>query len=84
MLRLRYLKITNFSLFTYCSKRLHNFCVIHSQIVETLNKLVTLNMGKAHEDSPLKFIELIQLLRVARYESIEALWDQYKARSDYR
>ncbi|KAF6714692.1 Vitellogenin-2 [Oryzias melastigma] len=55
-----------------------------AQIVETLNKLVSLNMGKAHEDSPLKFIELIQLLRVTKYESIEALWDQYKARSDYR
>ncbi|KAM9761569.1 vitellogenin 2 [Menidia menidia] len=55
-----------------------------AQIVETMNRLVTLNVGKAHEDSPLKFIELIQLLRVARYESIEALWSQFKARNDYR
>jgi len=54
------------------------------QIVETLNRLVTLNAGKAQEDSPLKFIELIQLLRVARYESIEALWSQFKAKNDYR
>ncbi|XP_075341563.1 vitellogenin-2-like isoform X4 [Odontesthes bonariensis] len=55
-----------------------------AQIVETLNRLVTLNVGKAQEDSPLKFIELIQLLRVARYESIEALWSQFKAKNDYR
>ncbi|XP_072245542.1 vitellogenin-2-like [Leuresthes tenuis] len=55
-----------------------------AQIVETLNRLVTLNVGKAQEDSPLKFIELIQLLRVARYESIEALWSQFKDKNDYR
>ncbi|XP_061594362.1 vitellogenin-2-like [Cololabis saira] len=55
-----------------------------AQIVETLNHLVTLNVGKAHEESPLKYIELIQLMRVARYESIEGLWTQFKAREDYR
>nr|AAZ17416.1 vitellogenin B [Morone americana] len=55
-----------------------------AQIVEVLNHLVTFNAAKVHEDAPLKFIELIQLLRVARYESIEALWTQFKARPDYR
>ncbi|MED6284428.1 Vitellogenin-2, partial [Characodon lateralis] len=55
-----------------------------AQIVETLNNLVSLNLGEAHEDSPLKFIELIQLLRVARYESIEALWSQFKSKSEHR
>nr|ADZ57173.1 vitellogenin Ab [Morone saxatilis] len=55
-----------------------------AQIVEVLNHLVTFNAAKVHEDAPLKFVELIQLLRVARYESIEALWTQFKARPDYR
>ncbi|XP_060934605.1 vitellogenin-2-like [Limanda limanda] len=55
-----------------------------AQIVETLNHLVTYNVAKVHEDAPLKFIELIQLLRVARLESIEALWTQFKARPDHR
>nr|XP_019936765.1 PREDICTED: vitellogenin-2-like [Paralichthys olivaceus] len=55
-----------------------------AQIVETLNHLVTYNVAKVHEDAPLKFIELIQLLRVARFESIEALWTRFKARPDHR
>ncbi|KAG8003720.1 Vitellogenin-2, partial [Nibea albiflora] len=55
-----------------------------AQIVEILNHLVTNNVARVHEDAPLKFIELIQLLRVARFESIETLWTQFKARADYR
>ncbi|XP_074525154.1 vitellogenin-2-like [Halichoeres trimaculatus] len=55
-----------------------------AQIVEVLHHLVTYNVAKVHEDAPLKFIELIQLLRVARYESIEALWSQFKAKPNYR
>nr|XP_057928817.1 vitellogenin-2-like [Doryrhamphus excisus] len=55
-----------------------------AQIVEILNHLVSNNVAKVHEDAPLKFIELIQLLRVARYESIEALWSQFKSRPDHR
>ncbi|XP_049442915.1 vitellogenin-2-like isoform X2 [Epinephelus fuscoguttatus] len=55
-----------------------------AQIVEILNHLVTNNVAKVHEDAPLKFIELVQLLRVARLESIEALWTQFKARPDHR
>ncbi|XP_039985633.1 vitellogenin-2-like [Xiphias gladius] len=55
-----------------------------AQIVEILNHIVTFNVAKVHEDAPLKFIELIQLLRVASFESIEALWTQFKARPDYR
>lgn len=57
---------------------------VSSQIVEILNHLVTFNVAKVHEDAPLKFIELIQLLRVARYESIKALWAQFKVRPDHR
>ncbi|KAG7217480.1 hypothetical protein INR49_021405 [Caranx melampygus] len=55
-----------------------------AQIVEVLNHLVTFNVAKVHEDAPLKFIELIQLLRVARFETIEALWAQFKVRPDHR
>ncbi|XP_042372245.1 vitellogenin-2-like [Plectropomus leopardus] len=55
-----------------------------AQIVELLNHMVTFNVAKVHEDAPLKFIELIQLLRVASFESIEALWTQFKARPDHR
>uniref|UniRef100_A0A8D0ASY0 Vitellogenin-2-like n=1 Tax=Sander lucioperca TaxID=283035 RepID=A0A8D0ASY0_SANLU len=55
-----------------------------AQIVEILNHLVTSNVAMVHEDAPLKFIELIQLLRVARFESIEALWTRFKAKADYR
>uniref|UniRef100_A0A3P8W3Z2 Vitellogenin-2-like n=1 Tax=Cynoglossus semilaevis TaxID=244447 RepID=A0A3P8W3Z2_CYNSE len=55
-----------------------------AQIVEILNHLVTNNEAKVHEDAPLKFIELIQLLRVARFETIEALWNQVKAKPDHR
>lgn len=58
--------------------------IIPKQIVEILNHLVTYNVAKVHEDAPLKFIELVQLMRVARFESIEALWSQFKVRPDYR
>lgn len=54
------------------------------QIVEVLNHLVTYNVEKVHEDAPLKFVELIQLLRVASFERIEALWTQYKVKPAYR
>ncbi|XP_061152871.1 vitellogenin 2 [Syngnathus typhle] len=55
-----------------------------AQIVEILNHLVSNNVAKVHEDAPLKFIELIQLLRLAKYESIEALWSQFKSRTAHR
>ncbi|XP_060889626.1 vitellogenin 2 [Labrus mixtus] len=57
---------------------------VETQIVETLNHLVANNVAKVHEDAPLKFIELIQLLRVATCENIEALWTQFKERPDHR
>ncbi|XP_067452945.1 vitellogenin-2-like isoform X2 [Thunnus thynnus] len=57
---------------------------VEAQIIEILNHLVAFNVAKVHEDAPLKFIELVQLMREARFEIIEALWSQYKVRSDYR
>uniref|UniRef100_A0A667ZJG6 Vitellogenin-like n=1 Tax=Myripristis murdjan TaxID=586833 RepID=A0A667ZJG6_9TELE len=55
-----------------------------AQIVEILNHLVTYNVEKVHEDAPLKFVELIQLLRVAHFEDIEMIWNQNKAKPAFR
>uniref|UniRef100_H3BVT1 Vitellogenin 2 n=1 Tax=Tetraodon nigroviridis TaxID=99883 RepID=H3BVT1_TETNG len=55
-----------------------------AQIVEILNHLVNFNVAKVHEDAPLKFIELIQVLRVVQFKTIEELWERFKAKPDYR
>ncbi|KAM9831430.1 vitellogenin 2 [Neosynchiropus ocellatus] len=55
-----------------------------AQLIEVLNHLVTFNAARVHEDAPLKFIELIQLLRVSGFASIEALWAQFKTKPDHR
>ncbi|KAJ8376408.1 hypothetical protein SKAU_G00069880 [Synaphobranchus kaupii] len=55
-----------------------------AQIVEILNHLVANNMAAVHEDAPLKFVQLVQLLRVASYESIDAIWAQFKAKPAFR
>ncbi|XP_074524846.1 vitellogenin-1-like isoform X3 [Halichoeres trimaculatus] len=57
---------------------------VHAQIAEVLNHLVTHDVERVHEDAPLKFLELIQLLRDARYEDLETIWSQYKTRPVYR
>ncbi|KAK9519374.1 hypothetical protein VZT92_022109 [Zoarces viviparus] len=57
---------------------------VEAQIVEILNHLVTFNVPKVHEDTPLKFIELIQLLRAASSQNIKSLWTQFKNRADHR
>lgn len=51
---------------------------------EILSHLVNFNVATVHEDAPLKFIEFIQVLRVAQLDAIEALWTKFKARPDYR
>lgn len=53
-------------------------------MVNILNHLVNFNMKMVHEDAPLKFIELIQMLRYAKYTEIESLWAQLKEKPDYR
>ncbi|XP_048107993.1 LOW QUALITY PROTEIN: vitellogenin-like [Alosa alosa] len=55
-----------------------------AQIVEILHHLVANNVAKVHEDAPLKFIQLIQVLRVATLENLEAIWTQFKAKPEYR
>uniref|UniRef100_A0A8C5I846 Vitellogenin-1-like n=1 Tax=Gouania willdenowi TaxID=441366 RepID=A0A8C5I846_GOUWI len=36
---------------------------VHSQIMKTLDHLISHNMERVHEDAPLKFLELVQLVR---------------------
>lgn len=57
---------------------------MRSQAEEILNYLVANNVERVHEDAPQKFLELIQLLRAARYEDLEILYNQYKSRPAYR
>lgn len=52
--------------------------------MEILNHLVEYNVAKVHVDAPLKFIQLVQLMRVASYESIKAIWNQFKAKPAFR
>uniref|UniRef100_A0A4W4F0V7 Vitellogenin domain-containing protein n=1 Tax=Electrophorus electricus TaxID=8005 RepID=A0A4W4F0V7_ELEEL len=51
-----------------------------AQIVEVLQHLVEHNVAKVHEDAPLKYVQLVQLMRFATLENIEAIWAQYKAK----
>nr|AIE43955.1 vitellogenin 1 [Misgurnus anguillicaudatus] len=55
-----------------------------AQIVEVLKHLVANNMAVVHDDAPLKFVQLVQLLRVATWENIEAIWAQFKDKPVYR
>ncbi|KAL3047366.1 hypothetical protein OYC64_021559 [Pagothenia borchgrevinki] len=57
---------------------------VKAQIVEALNHLVAHNVERVHEDAPLKFLELIQLLRNARFEDLEMLSNQYRTKPAYR
>uniref|UniRef100_A0A8C1RUX1 Vitellogenin 2 n=1 Tax=Cyprinus carpio TaxID=7962 RepID=A0A8C1RUX1_CYPCA len=54
------------------------------QIVEVLKHLVVNNVAMVHDDAPLKFVQLIQLLRVSTLENIEAIWTQFKNEPAYR
>nr|ABP04034.2 vitellogenin [Labeo catla] len=54
------------------------------QIVEVLKHLVVNNVAMVHDDAPLKFVQLIQLLRVSTLENIEAIWTQFKDKPAYR
>lgn len=52
--------------------------------MEILNHMITNNAERVYEDAPLKFLELIQLLRAARLEDLEQLWSQYRNKPAYR
>uniref|UniRef100_A0A8C1Z631 Vitellogenin domain-containing protein n=1 Tax=Cyprinus carpio TaxID=7962 RepID=A0A8C1Z631_CYPCA len=55
-----------------------------AQIIEVLKHLVANNVAMVHEDAPLKFVQLIQLLRVSTLENIDAIWAQFKNEPVYR
>ncbi|TNN69113.1 Vitellogenin [Liparis tanakae] len=57
---------------------------IKAQIVELLEHMVIHNVDVVHKHAPLKFIELLQLLRVAKSDVLESLWTQYKNRPHFR
>ncbi|KAK5907203.1 hypothetical protein CesoFtcFv8_005080 [Champsocephalus esox] len=57
---------------------------VKAQIVEALNHLVAHSVERVHEDAPLKFLELIQLLRNARFEDLEIIFSQYRTKPAYR
>ncbi|XP_034085808.1 vitellogenin-1-like [Gymnodraco acuticeps] len=57
---------------------------VKAQIVEALNHLVAHNVERVHEDAPLKFLELIQLLRNAPFADLEILYSQYRTKPAYR
>lgn len=58
--------------------------ILCSQIVEILKYMIKNNVERVHDDAPLKFLELIQLFRVARVEDLEMLWRQYRNKPAYR
>ncbi|XP_040895473.1 vitellogenin-like [Toxotes jaculatrix] len=55
-----------------------------AQIVEILNHLVIHNVQQVHQDAPLKFLELIQVLRVVHLEDLEMLWTQHRNKPAHR
>nr|WPD49410.1 vitellogenin [Sinibrama taeniatus] len=55
-----------------------------AQIIEVLQHLVTNNVAMVHDDAPLKFVQLVQLLRAATLENIESIWAQFKDKPVYR
>ncbi|KAK2835459.1 hypothetical protein Q5P01_015943 [Channa striata] len=55
-----------------------------AQVVEILNHLVIYNVETVHENAPLKFLELVQVLRAANLEDLGMLWSQYRAKPVHR
>nr|UPC69856.1 vitellogenin Ao1 [Opsariichthys bidens] len=55
-----------------------------AQISEVLKHLVENNVARVHEDAPLKFVQLVQLLRVTPLEKIDAIWSQFKDKPVHR
>lgn len=59
-------------------------CLFKTQIEELLNHLIIHNAEKVNDSAPLKYLELIQFLRVAHNEDLEVLWNKYKTMPSYR
>uniref|UniRef100_A0A672JP10 Uncharacterized protein n=1 Tax=Salarias fasciatus TaxID=181472 RepID=A0A672JP10_SALFA len=58
--------------------------VFFFQVIDLLSHLGSSNRDRVHEESPLKYIALIQLLREAQYERILTVWNQIKDNQDQR
>ncbi|KAL7854520.1 hypothetical protein SRHO_G00167100 [Serrasalmus rhombeus] len=55
-----------------------------AQTAEVLQHLAANNADMIHEDAPLKFLQLVQLLRAATFENIQAIWNQHKTKPLHR
>ncbi|EMP27370.1 Vitellogenin-2 [Chelonia mydas] len=55
-----------------------------SQIVEILQQLIQHDQQGYNREAPAKFLELIQLCRVATPENLESLWKQFADKPQYR
>uniref|UniRef100_A0A3B3IHP7 Vitellogenin domain-containing protein n=1 Tax=Oryzias latipes TaxID=8090 RepID=A0A3B3IHP7_ORYLA len=58
--------------------------VTDEQTEELLNHLVTHNAEKVTDHAPLKYLELVEFLRLARYEDLEAFWSKYRDTPSHR
>uniref|UniRef100_A0A672JNY0 Uncharacterized protein n=1 Tax=Salarias fasciatus TaxID=181472 RepID=A0A672JNY0_SALFA len=53
-------------------------------LLDPSSRLERSDLNRVHEESPLKYIALIQLLREAQYERILTVWNQIKDNQDQR
>ncbi|KAG7282879.1 hypothetical protein CRUP_020717 [Coryphaenoides rupestris] len=51
---------------------------VQAQLVELLNHLVDNNVQMVHDDAPMKFLELIQVLRKSNIADIQQIWKQFR------
>uniref|UniRef100_A0A8C3K3S7 Phosvitin n=1 Tax=Calidris pygmaea TaxID=425635 RepID=A0A8C3K3S7_9CHAR len=54
------------------------------RIIETLQHIVQNNQQDFHDDVPYRFLELVQLCRVASADTLESIWRQFSDKPRYR
>uniref|UniRef100_A0A8B9FAA0 Phosvitin n=1 Tax=Amazona collaria TaxID=241587 RepID=A0A8B9FAA0_9PSIT len=54
------------------------------RIVETLQHIVQNNQQDFHDDVPYRFLELVQLCRIASTDTLESIWKQFSDKPRYR
>ncbi|NXS59608.1 VIT2 protein, partial [Brachypteracias leptosomus] len=54
------------------------------RIVETLQHIVLNNQQDFHDDVPYRFLELVQLCRIASADTLESIWRQFSDKPRYR
>ncbi|NWQ87284.1 VIT2 protein, partial [Burhinus bistriatus] len=54
------------------------------RIVETLQHIVLHNQQDFHDDVPYRFLELVQLCRIAGSDTLESIWRQFSDKPRYR